>query len=340
MAGKQKAAVMDESPVLLPGLGAFPPRSGLIRLPACSDGHFVAGRDGVTVVCATGDRKVEFIAFADRTLAYVASGMGYPAYYPVHPVQLKRPVRAVLMDLDGTSVRSEGFWVWIIQQTTASLLGDPGFALEPADLPFVSGHSVSEHLTYCIRKYCPDKTVEEARRFYFQHTQRELQAILQGQGRADAFVPAPGLKTFLLTLKEMGIKIALVTSGLYEKAWPEIVAAFRIMGLGDPRGFYDAIITAGFPLRQGEVGTLGELSPKPHPWLYAEAARVGLGIPFEERNSVIGIEDSGAGVCAIRLAGFPTVGLAGGNILASGTLPLCQYWCQNLAEVLQVIQGE
>ena len=27
-----------------------------------------------------------------------------------------------------------------------------------------------------------------------------------------------------------------------------------------------AIITAGFPLRKGEVGTLGELSPKPHPW--------------------------------------------------------------------------
>ena len=40
-----------------------------------------------------------------------------------------------------------------------------------------------------------------------------------------------------------------------------------------------------------------------HPWLYAEACRVGLGIPFEERNSVVGIDDSGAGVCSIRLAG-------------------------------------
>ena len=86
-----------------------------------------------------------------------------------------------------------------------------------------------------------------------------------------------------------------MTSGLHEKAWPEIVAAFRALGLGDPRDFYDAIITAGFPLRKGEAGTLGELSPKPHPWLYAEAARVGLGIPFEARNSVLGIEDSGRG---------------------------------------------
>ena len=265
----------------IPGLGPISANSGLLPLAACSDSRFIVGQDGVASVTATGDRKVEFIAFADHTLAYVRSALGYPAYYPVHPVALERPVQAVLMDLDGTSVHSEGFWIWIIERTTASLLGDPRFALEPGDLPFVSGHSVSEHLSYCVRKYCPDKTVEEARDFYFEHTRREMQAILDGRGRMDAFVPAPGLKEFLLELKNRGIKIALVTSGLHEKAWPEIVAAFRVLGMGDPRDFYDAIITAGFPLRRGEAGTLGELSPKPHPWLYAEAARVGLGIPFE-----------------------------------------------------------
>ena len=312
----------------IPGLGPIPPDSGLIPLDACSDGRFAWARMASSRSRATGDRKVEFIAFADHTLAYVRSALGYPAYYPVHPVALERPVQAVLMDLDGTSVHSEGFWIWIIERTTASLLGNPRFELEPADLPFVSGHSVSEHLTYCIRKYCPDKTVEEARDFYFEHTRREMQAILDGGGRSDAFMPAPGLKEFLLALKERGIKIALVTSGLYEKAWPEIVAAFRALKMGDPQDFYDAIITAGFPLRQGEVGTLGELSPKPHPWLYAEAARVGLGIPFEARNSVLGIEDSGAGVCAIRLAGFPTVGMAGGNIIESGTRALCDFYCE------------
>lgn len=312
--------------------------AGLIPLPACSDGRFTVGRDGVHSIHATGDRKVEFIAFADHTLAYVASALGYPAYYPVHPVALERPVRAVLMDLDGTSVHSEGFWIWIIERTTASLMAAPGFTLEPADLPFVSGHSVSEHLQYCTAKYCPTKTVEAARDLYFEHARREMQAILEGRGRANAFAPAPGLKPFLLALKAMGIKIALVTSGLYEKAWPEIVAAFQTMELGDPRQFYDVIITAGFPLRQGEVGTLGELSPKPHPWLYAEAARVGLGIPFEARNSVLGIEDSGAGVCAIRLAGFPTVGMAGGNIAESGTRGLCQYYCETFEQVLGVVR--
>jgi beta-phosphoglucomutase-like phosphatase (HAD superfamily) len=241
------------------------------------------------------------------------------------------------MDLDGTSVRSERFWIWIIEQTTAGLLGDPHFELEESDLPYVSGHSVSEHLEYCIRKYCPGRTVEEARAVYFEHTRREMRAILEGRGRADAFVPAPGLKEFLLALKERRIKIALVTSGLYEKAYPEIAAAFRAMKLGDPTEFYDAIITAGFPLRRGEIGTLGELSPKPHPWLYAEAARVGLGIPFEARNTVIGIEDSGAGVCAIRLAGFPTIGMAGGNIVESGTRALCDFYCETFEAVLRIV---
>ena len=329
---------MQADRITFPDLGVFGPESGLRPLATCSDGQFAVGRDGVQAIAATGDGRVEFVAFAERTLAYVRSALGQPAYYPVRPVRLERPVQAVLMDLDGTSVRSEGFWIWIIQLTTASLRDDPGFELEDADLPHVSGHSVSEHLQYCIDKYCPGRTVEQARHLYFEHTHREMAAILAGEGRQDAFVPTPGLKEFLLELKGAGIRIGLVTSGLYEKAYPEILSAFRSLDLGDPREFYDAIITAGFPLRRGEVGTLGELSPKPHPWLYAETCRVGLGIPFEARHTVLGLEDSGAGVCAIRLAGFTPVGLSGGNIEESGTRALCSHLCTTLDEVLGIIK--
>jgi len=322
----------------IPDLGAAGHVSGLIELPETGDGRFVAGKHGVRAIAATADRKVEFVAFADHTLARVASALGYPAYYPVHPVRIDRPVKAVLMDLDGTSVRSEDFWVWIIELTTATLLGRPRFALEQADLPFVSGHSVSEHLQHCISKYCPQRTVEEARAVYFEHTRREMQAILDGRGRSDAFSPAPGLKDFLLALKARAVKIGLVTSGLHEKAYPEIVAAFRQMGMGDPQQFYDAFITAGFPLRGGEPGTLGELSPKPHPWLYAEVARVGLGIPFAERHHVVGIEDSAAGVCAIRLAGFAAIGVSGGNIVAGGAQGLCSHYVSALPEVVALLE--
>jgi len=326
--------------LILPGLGLIRGTDGLVPLDACSDGRFRVGRDGVRHVLTPADRRVEFVVFDDRTLAFVNSSLGYPAYYPVPPVAIERPVRAVLMDLDGTTVRSEPFWVWMIEKTTASLLGDPSFTLDASDLPHVSGFSVSEHLQYCIAKYCPSRTVEEARQHYFEHTHREMKAVLEGRGRADAFVPAPGVKEFLLALKRDGIRIGVVTSGLHEKAWPELVAAFSTMGLGDPRAFYDAIVTAGFPMRAGEPGTLGELSPKPHPWLYAEVCRVGLGIPFEDRHHVIGIEDSGAGVCAVRLAGFATVGMAGGNIPESGTRPLCQHYCESFDEVLAIIRNQ
>lgn len=322
----------------LPGIGPLSTQSGFNVLQNCSDGRFKTGKDGVVSIASTGDKKVEFIAFQDHTLAYVRSALNYPAYYPVYPVKLEKPVKAVLMDLDGTSVRSEDFWIWIIQQTVASLLKKPGFELEEADLPYVSGHSVSEHLKYCIQKYVPGASLELARNYYFEHTHREMEEILRGRGKEGAFTPTPGLRDFLCELKSLGIKIGLVTSGLYEKAWPEILSAFKTLRMGDPKDFYDAVISAGFPLRKGQVGTLGELSPKPHPWLYAETCRVGLGIDFSQRNLVIGIEDSGAGVCSIRLAGFPTIGIAGGNILESGTRELCDYFCTGFEEILTIIK--
>jgi beta-phosphoglucomutase len=321
----------------IPAIGRISEGSGLVPLDVCSDGEFRVGRDGVMSITATGDRKVEFIAFADRTLAYVNSGLGYPAYYPVRPVERNGPIKAILMDLDGTTVRSEEFWVSIIQMTVASILGNNRFELAEDDLPQVSGHSVSEHLQYCIDKYCPDRSVEEARRYYMEHTGRELKAIVDGKGRGAAFSPSPGLKEFLLEIKSRGIQIGLVTSGLYEKAWLEILSAFRSMGMGDPREFYDAIITAGYAIRKGEAGTLGELASKPHPWLYAEACRVGLGLGFHERHQVVGIEDSGAGVCAIRLAGFNAIGLTSGNIAGSGTQALCHHCCGTLEAALRVI---
>lgn len=325
---------------IIPNIGEFDEGCGLIHLTKCSDNVHEVGKDGVVDIIATGDHKVEFICYKDSSLAFVLSAIGFPAYYPVHKVNLKRPVKAVLMDLDGTSVRSEEFWVWIIEKTVQSLLKDESFHFTDKDLPYVSGHSVSEHLQYCIDKYAPGKTLEEAREFYFQHTHYEMNEIMEGRGKEGAFTPSKGIKEFLLALKKHNIKIGLVTSGLYEKAWPEILSAFKTLEMGDPKDFYDASISAGFPLRKGCVGTLGELSPKPHPWLYAETCAVGLNIPFSERDQVVGIEDSGAGVCSIRLAGYTTIGIGGGNIEKSGTKALCNYYAENFEDILKYILGE
>jgi len=326
----------------IPGFGSIPAELSheLIPLEQTADGAFAVGREGVEEVFTFADRKEEFIVFADKTLCYVKSAMGYPAYYPVPEVCFEGPAEAVLMDLDGTSVHSESFWMWVIEQTTAKLLKDDSFRLEKDDEPHVSGHSVSEHLQYCIDKYAPDASIAEAREHYFAITRYEMNEIMEGRGREGAFTPAPNLKKFLITLKDNGIKIGLVTSGLYEKAWPEILDAFRAIGLGDPMEFYDAIITAGTQVGKGRAGTLGELSPKPHPWLYAETACVGLGIDPSKAHKVVGMEDSGAGLVSIRLSGFAAIGIGGGNIEGSGKRLLCDHEAPDLMASLPFILGK
>ena len=112
----------------IPGIGQISNNNGFILLERCSDGIHRINKDGVDAIFATGDHKIEFICYDDHSIAYVKSTMGYPAYYPVHEVNLQKPIKAVLMDLDGTTVRSEKFWIWIIEQTTASLLGNSKFA--------------------------------------------------------------------------------------------------------------------------------------------------------------------------------------------------------------------
>lgn len=307
-------------------------------LSQSSCGTFESGKHGVTGIYTPKDKKVEFIYLNDKVLCNVKSALGYPAIYPFKEPVYHSPAWAVLMDLDGTSVHSENFWIYIIERTIAALINNSSFELQEEDTPFVSGHSVSEHLQYCINKYCPNKTVEEARDLYFSITRYEMKEILEGRGISNAFTPAPHLKEFLLTIKKNNIKIGLVTSGLTEKALPEIVSAFRTLELGDPLEFYDAIISAGTAIVKGQVGTLGELAPKPHPWLYAEAARIGLG--FSPGDAcVIALEDSSAGVVSVRLAGFPCIGVEGGNIRQSGVASLCHSMVSDLMDALPIILG-
>lgn len=109
--------------------------------------------------------------------------------------------------------------------------------------------------------------------------------------------------------------------------------------MDDPLDFYDTIITAGTSLRSGQSGTMGELESKPHPWLYSETARVGLGITASLKNRVIGIEDSSAGIVAIRLAGHAAIGIRGGNIIKGGVSSLCLNIFDNLEESMKLILG-
>ena len=77
--------------LLIPDLGEVGPDSGFHLLPATEDGKFVAGKNGVEFVVATGDNKVEFVSFGTHSLACVKSAIAYPIYYPVYPVKQSTP---------------------------------------------------------------------------------------------------------------------------------------------------------------------------------------------------------------------------------------------------------
>lgn len=280
-------------------------------------------------------KGVKFINAQGKTYCGLGED-GREIYYPLEKDVFCGKAKYLLMDLDGTTVQSEEFWIYLIEKTVQKLLGDEKFSFVDEDIPFVSGFSTVEHLQYCIDKYAQGKDVLEANAIYHHLAKFELSEILEGRGNAEAFRPRANLKEFLLEMKARGVKLGLVTSGLDYKAIPEIVSAFRVLGMGAPKDFYDAIITGGKRKGKGDYGTLGELAVKPHPWVYKEIA-LGLGISEEERANTVVLEDSSAGLISGRLAGFGVIGFNDGNILRSGLDCLAHDMVDGFDDVLRRI---
>lgn len=303
---------------------------------ATADGLFEVKGD-IERILRTKDEKMEFIYFkGGRILVGVLSNFCAPSYYELVSSQITQKIKAVLMDLDGTTVLSEKFWIEMIRLTVSNVLETPSFQFEEQDFPFISGNSVLEHLAYCKEKYHCKPELETMISLYYTITRQKLYDNLQGS--VNSFLePQIGLREFLILLKKKNIKVGLVTSGVNEKAIPEIESVFKKIGLGKPEKFYNCIITAGVSLKGNGYGTMGELAAKPHPWLYREAAFSGLGISYQDREQVICIEDSAAGVYSTRLAGFPTIGISGGNIVRSGCQHLCQYYADSLKDIADML---
>ncbi|HBM70582.1 MAG TPA: hypothetical protein DD377_04375, partial [Firmicutes bacterium] len=75
---------------------------------------------------------IDFLNTSKGTLIGIHQGK-VDCYYPW--VEAKKPttIKYVMMDLDGTSVKSEEFWIYIIEKTTATLLHDNSFKLSKED---------------------------------------------------------------------------------------------------------------------------------------------------------------------------------------------------------------
>lgn len=315
-------------------MSRFIQKSDFTEIKETNDKMFCTGHSGVTQILQSRDRKISIVILENEKYLMGVNTHGmFSVYYPLSETKIEYPIKAVLMDLDGTTLYSETFWIHVIEETICKLMESKSFCVDKEDIPFVSGHSVSEHLQYCIDKYCPTKNLNDAIQIYFEVSQEQLNLLINDCAAGMQIQPAVYLKEFLTYLAKKNIKVGLVTSGLYEKAYPEIWSVCSKLELGKPEDVYDCIITAGYPLKAHHIGTLGELSAKPHPWLYLETALVGLGIPVNERNHVLGIEDSGAGICSLRAAGFTAIGLRHGNIIMSGLGSLCDDICDDLLEV-------
>ena len=281
--------------------------------------------------------KVNGINFIDKgdDLFVEINQSGIDAFYRMPKVKTNPKIKYLLMDLDGTTVQSEEFWMYLIEKTTCELLNDPDFRLAKEDVPFVSGYTTSEHLVYVKNKYHFKQDINTALEVYHRICKFELNEIMLGRGNVNAFKPREGLKDFLFTLKKAGIKIGLATSGLDYKAIPEIVSAFKVLDMGDPLEFYDAIVTGGKQKLKGQYGTTGELSAKPHPWVYRELA---LGLNIVDVQDALVIEDTASGVLAGRLAGFNVIGFKDGNLIPSGLDDQCIHMVDTFKDVLDYLK--
>jgi beta-phosphoglucomutase-like phosphatase (HAD superfamily) len=312
----------------LPGFMERPDPADVIPLIDCfvpGRGLLTTGKNGIDFLGINKSEDAIFVVRGEYTEAVLNSKSQLYPGFPLCPAEIQKPVKGVLLDLDGTCVKSEALWIAVIEEVTNRMRESIG--LEPVvftgkDLPHVSGRTVPDHLTYCRDSYFPGGSVGEAQKIYTEVAEREMRLFAEGKGREDAFDPVPGLKNILTGFKEQGIKIGLVTSGLYYKAYPEIEQAFAKLDMGRPEDFFDAFITAGTLTAKGRSGTMGNGISKPWPNIYFEAAQA-MGFSLKDREHFVGIGDSASDALAVRTMGAPFVGIDDGNIAAGGLKSLC-----------------
>lgn len=261
----------------------------------------------------------------------IKSNFRSTSYFEIQDLKLKK-VKNILMDMDGTTMLSEKFWVEMLRISVARATKNDSFKFSKSDFPYISGHSVTEHLSYCINKYKLECKLFELKKTYDEIVEYNLNN-LESSPNAQFFEPREGLKKLLLKIKEKGIKIALVSSGSAMKVMTTLNCVFKKMNMGDPLDYYDCIITGGNACKKERYGTIGELYAKPYPCLYEEAYYIGLGLTKDDLEYTIAIEDSASGIYSILSSNIIPIGIYGGNIKESGVEPLCYKYFKNLKEI-------
>jgi HAD superfamily hydrolase (TIGR01509 family) len=174
-------------------------------------------------------------------------------------------LKAVLFDMDGTLVDTEGMWWQAVEHVAAGL----GHELTDADLPDVLGRTV-EHTAAVLRRVTGAPAAPIAGDLH-----REFAARV-----AARTVVRPGAVELLDRLPGHGIAVGLVSAS------PRSIVNTVLRTLG--AGRFAVTVTADDTERT-----------KPAPDPYLMAARL-LGVPV---TACVAVEDSPAGVCSAEAAG-------------------------------------
>lgn len=192
----------------------------------------------------------------------------------LHPrTHTRRLPAAVLWDMDGTIVDTEGHWITAAER----MLAEAGVVAPRAALDELIGLALPDGARV-IHKLgasgSPDMIIT-----------RWLDLALECT-RAEGINWRPGARNLLSELRAAGVRLALVTMS-YRRYAEEILMAL-------PSGLFDTVVT-GDDVSRG----------KPFPDAYLRAAEQ-LGI---DPANCIAIEDSPVGLAAARSAGVAAVGV-------------------------------
>lgn len=317
---------------------------GFYHLERCSipsRGELMVGKEGVTALFANSSDEYVFIERGEYMEVVINNNIGIYPSFALNDVQMKAPLKGVLFDLDGTCVKSEKFWIAVIlksvniERQRANM--PPLERFEREELPYISGKTVPEHLLYCIERYAPHSTLDQMQMVYTEIAEEYMVRLNNNELDIEAFQPADGLKEMFTMLKRSGVKIGIVTSGLYYKAMPELEQAMDSMELGDATQYFDAILTSGTLAKKGECGTMGNAIAKPWPNIYFEAAQV-IGFTMDQRHHFVGVGDSSSDIGSLRFMGTPVIGVGDGNIERAGVKSMCTEFVEDLHGVIALLK--
>ena len=202
-------------------------------------------------------------------------------------------IKAIMMDMDGSSTDTEKLVLEAMRQMMADSLDQDGFAFVKEDFPNIIGDSTTNHVTYLINKYGLDMDRRsEYINGYYTYYHKTLEDIRDGKISDKLIEPMPHLGEFLLWARELGVKLGVVTSSIQWELDIIMPEVFKSLGWDpDYKAFYDAVISAD---------AVGEPFLKPHPNLYILMAEM---LDISSGEGIV-IEDSTAGIVAGRAAGF------------------------------------